>query len=163
MIRLPPRSTRTDTLFPYTTLCRARCVSGEATDKVFQRVAAKVIAAHGREERSIRCAASLLQPSFQQRCRLAPQRRTSLLPTLAVAPDVRTGAEHHVLAPQADQLGGAQARLQRHQQDQVVAPPDPGRAVRGRDHCRDLLSIEEGDGPPDVALAGDGEDPLAVQ
>src|SRR3546814_19796685 len=103
MIRLPPRSTRTDTLFPYTTLCRARCVSGEATDKVFQRVAAKVIAAHGREERSIRCAASLLQPSFQQRCRLAPQRRTSLLPTLAVAPDVRTGAEHHVLAPQDEE------------------------------------------------------------
>src|SRR3546814_18280117 len=25
MIRLPPRSTRTDTLFPYTTLFRARC------------------------------------------------------------------------------------------------------------------------------------------
>src|SRR3546814_1146415 len=66
---------------------RPRCGSGVATDKVFQRVAAKVIAAHGREERSIRCAASLLQPSFQQRCRLAPQRRTSLLPTLAVAPD----------------------------------------------------------------------------
>src|SRR3546814_944230 len=27
MIRLPPRSTRTDTLFPYTTLCRARAIS----------------------------------------------------------------------------------------------------------------------------------------
>src|SRR3546814_6288529 len=25
MIRRPPRSTRTDTLFPYTTLCRSRC------------------------------------------------------------------------------------------------------------------------------------------
>src|SRR3546814_17721675 len=25
MIRLPPRSTRTYTLFPYTTLCRSRC------------------------------------------------------------------------------------------------------------------------------------------
>src|SRR3546814_18739780 len=27
MIRLPPRSTRTDTLFPYTTLFRSRCVA----------------------------------------------------------------------------------------------------------------------------------------
>src|SRR3546814_19662944 len=27
MIRRPPRSTRTDTLFPYTTLFRSRCVS----------------------------------------------------------------------------------------------------------------------------------------
>src|SRR3546814_5210922 len=28
MIRLPPRSTRTDTLFPYTTLCRSRAADG---------------------------------------------------------------------------------------------------------------------------------------
>src|SRR3546814_2015029 len=27
MIRRPPRSTRTDTLFPYTTLCRSRAVA----------------------------------------------------------------------------------------------------------------------------------------
>src|SRR3546814_4062214 len=26
MIRRPPRSTRTDTLFPYTTLCRSECI-----------------------------------------------------------------------------------------------------------------------------------------
>src|SRR3546814_9427378 len=30
MIRRPPRSTRTDTLFPYTTLFRSRCASGAA-------------------------------------------------------------------------------------------------------------------------------------
>src|SRR3546814_13234001 len=28
MIRRPPRSTRTDTLFPYTTLCRSSCQAG---------------------------------------------------------------------------------------------------------------------------------------
>src|SRR3546814_11528085 len=28
MIRRPPRSTRTDTLFPYTTLFRSRCLDG---------------------------------------------------------------------------------------------------------------------------------------
>src|SRR3546814_15595585 len=30
MIRRPPRSTRTDTLFPYTTLCRSRQLAGVA-------------------------------------------------------------------------------------------------------------------------------------
>src|SRR3546814_16681507 len=30
MIRLPPRSTRTDTLFPYTTLFRSRCEHEDA-------------------------------------------------------------------------------------------------------------------------------------
>src|SRR3546814_7826984 len=37
MIRRPPRSTRTDTLFPYTTLCRAQLLGGttaEAADKL---------------------------------------------------------------------------------------------------------------------------------
>src|SRR3546814_17295331 len=38
MIRRPPRSTRTDTLFPYTTLFRSRCAEaiqrGELTDTV---------------------------------------------------------------------------------------------------------------------------------
>src|SRR3546814_16118588 len=31
MIRRPPRSTRTDTLFPYTTLFRSHCVGGMGT------------------------------------------------------------------------------------------------------------------------------------
>src|SRR3546814_16126479 len=31
MIRRPPRSTRTDTLFPYTTLCRSRASVADAT------------------------------------------------------------------------------------------------------------------------------------
>src|SRR3546814_3034002 len=32
MIRRPPRSTRTDTLFPYTTLCRSRVVDRREVD-----------------------------------------------------------------------------------------------------------------------------------
>src|SRR3546814_18457429 len=35
MIRRPPRSTRTDTLFPYTTLCRAVDTNGHVADDVF--------------------------------------------------------------------------------------------------------------------------------
>src|SRR3546814_14980099 len=39
MIRRPPRSTRTDTLFPYTTLCRsaAQAASGKAAAIAIQR------------------------------------------------------------------------------------------------------------------------------
>src|SRR3546814_2649082 len=36
MIRRPPRSTRTDTLFPYTTLFRSKIVGGEAGSPVRQ-------------------------------------------------------------------------------------------------------------------------------
>src|SRR3546814_19478117 len=41
MIRRPPRSTRTDTLFPYTTLCRSEQEAGEAGigDKADMRAA----------------------------------------------------------------------------------------------------------------------------
>src|SRR3546814_4780857 len=42
MIRRPPRSTRTDTLFPYTTLFRSRCRDGE------------VDAGHGKREYAAR-------------------------------------------------------------------------------------------------------------
>src|SRR3546814_16105192 len=53
MIRRPPRSTRTDTLFPYTTLCRSEAEAGGQ-----QVVAvAMVAAAFGREHRGLRGAA----------------------------------------------------------------------------------------------------------
>src|SRR3546814_15087537 len=38
MIRRPPRSTRTDTLFPYTTLFRSRFEAGEAAAQRAQRL-----------------------------------------------------------------------------------------------------------------------------
>src|SRR3546814_10930091 len=40
MIRLPPRSTRTDTLFPYTTLCRARAISRRLSNAEARAVSA---------------------------------------------------------------------------------------------------------------------------
>src|SRR3546814_8149478 len=40
MIRRPPRSTRTDTLFPYTTLFRAGHLAGAAVDKPEHRLVA---------------------------------------------------------------------------------------------------------------------------
>src|SRR3546814_13334103 len=36
MMRLPPRSTRTDTLFPYTTLFRSKAVAGQVFAQSFE-------------------------------------------------------------------------------------------------------------------------------
>src|SRR3546814_1406773 len=47
MIRRPPRSTRTDTLFPYTTLCRSAIV-----DRAFE-VADRAAAAHHQREEAL--------------------------------------------------------------------------------------------------------------
>src|SRR3546814_7170517 len=38
MIRRPPRSTRTDTLFPYTTLFRSKVIAEDIRDKVVRHV-----------------------------------------------------------------------------------------------------------------------------
>src|SRR3546814_8361157 len=43
MIRRPPRSTRTDTLFPYTTLFRSRFTDANATDKMTAELLERVI------------------------------------------------------------------------------------------------------------------------
>src|SRR3546814_19702412 len=57
MIRRPPRSTRTDTLFPYTTLFRspgaARC-KAQAVRRVFVEIAPRTIARRGEDERRFR-------------------------------------------------------------------------------------------------------------
>src|SRR3546814_14015054 len=47
MIRRPPRSTRTDTLFPYTTLFRSLALRGEQVADVI----AEVAGSRGRDER----------------------------------------------------------------------------------------------------------------
>src|SRR3546814_7876036 len=47
MIRRPPRSTRTDTLFPYTTLFRSRSDGGLAVTALDQRRAGQVADAVG--------------------------------------------------------------------------------------------------------------------
>src|SRR3546814_6759257 len=53
MIRRPPRSTRTDTLFPYTTLFRSCNVTDDASvDAAF----AKAREAHGQERILVNCA-----------------------------------------------------------------------------------------------------------
>src|SRR3546814_15967528 len=72
MIRPPPRSTRTDTLFPYTTLCRSSL--GALSSK-----AARAFARYRLKERSARRLAEARPPAWVFiRCRLNPQSATEI-------------------------------------------------------------------------------------
>src|SRR3546814_16187448 len=82
MIRLPPRSTRTDTLFPYTTLFRSR--AGEGVGK------------RGRDKRRAR---DRLQPALRHDVR-GCVRGHALAPEGAARPDARrTGGSRPVTGP----------------------------------------------------------------
>ena len=120
----------------------ARCRRGERmpADQVLERVAAQPAAAHGREQRLIVVAAPFLEPLLQQLGGVAAKRCAALLAALAVASDVRTGAQNDVLAAQADQLGCAQPGLERDQQHRVIPAADPCRSVRCRKQRRDLFA-----------------------
>src|SRR3546814_9846498 len=56
MIRRPPRSTRTDTLFPYTTLFRSRCPEPTPRRSSAAPPAPAVLGRHRSRPRSARCA-----------------------------------------------------------------------------------------------------------
>src|SRR3546814_11992662 len=77
MIRLPPRSTRTDTLFPYTTLFRS--VGGAAEhldDPAAQRL--QILARIADDERADRGAADdepFVRQRFEHRCQIAAGQR----------------------------------------------------------------------------------------
>src|SRR3546814_5213843 len=54
MIRRPPRSTRTDTLFPYTTLFRSRLAAAEGrADRDAGAVADRALVAHGQRRLAV--------------------------------------------------------------------------------------------------------------
>src|SRR3546814_9097622 len=86
MIRLPPRSTRTDTLFPYTTLFRSPCCCGASRTACSCRVppathsptAAPDEAMSGRSEEHTSELQSLMRISYAVFC-LKKQMRTTQL------------------------------------------------------------------------------------
>ena len=70
---------------------------------------------------------------------------------------MRAGAEVHVLAAQAGELGDAQPGLDREGQQRVVATADPAVAVRGGQQRVDLFGGEVGDDRAVEAFGRDGE------
>src|SRR3546814_5587008 len=82
MIRLPPRSTRTDTLFPYTTLFRSH-VDGECLQVMEGGEAgAEVVERHLAAERPERRDEARRLVDVLQRCRLRSEEHTSELQSL---------------------------------------------------------------------------------
>src|SRR3546814_5003271 len=67
MIRRPPRSTRTDTLFPYTTLFRSRFAIAKAIadDLEYQRVAGQGEHRHHHAAHAVRGLEALIMAQFQ--------------------------------------------------------------------------------------------------
>src|SRR3546814_13403829 len=81
MIRLPPRSTRTDTLFPYTTLFRSRrsilCGSEEQVQRGLDRALPRVLHRHHAEIR--RAGGDFLEHLLDARQRQRPGRMPEVL------------------------------------------------------------------------------------
>src|SRR3546814_5351097 len=88
MIRRPPRSTRTDTLFPYTTLCRS---AAEArVDKVGNGVE-QALAAHGGERANIGIAG--VKRAGAGRVQFAPAAEAERLEPVEASPGHRRAVE----------------------------------------------------------------------
>src|SRR3546814_19068419 len=111
MIRRPPRSTRTDTLFPYTTLFRSALGRADDADRVDEA---------GRADDLLdEDAAGLLQFPIAGRCRDIDRLRAHLLPFLDLQRPVGAAAR-----PSEAVLG--ERRLER-----VVAPDHPVELAHG--------------------------------
>ena len=121
------------------------------------RVAAERSAAAGWEQRLVGLAGALVEPFAQHGDGLLGQRRGALFAALPEDLDVRAGAEVHVLAAQAGELGDAQPGLDREGQQRVVATADPAVAVRRGQERVDLLGGEVGDDRAVEAFGRDGE------
>ena len=113
--------------------------------QMFERSAAQALAPDRREHRpaGVRTVAD---PCREQLRRVAAERRAAFLPALAHTADMRAATEHHVVAPQVHQLGCPQAGLDREQEQRVITPSCPCRAIwRSQQRC-DLFGAGEGRG-----------------
>src|ERR1700722_457222 len=76
----------------------------------------------------------LLEPCLERTSSERGQRRGPFLPPLADTPHMSAGAKVDGVPVEADQFGEAQARLDRNQQQGVIAAAEPRRPIgRGED------------------------------
>jgi hypothetical protein len=132
-------------------------------DEPLDGILAHASAAGTGEDRRVGIRRTLMQPGGEDPRDIAAQGRAAELAPLAVGADVGAGAERDVLAAERGQLGDAQPRLDGHEEERVVAPPDPGGGGWDIEEGLDLLLPEEFHDPAREALARDREDPLAQQ
>ena len=101
--------------------------------KVLHCVAAERSASDIRKEGIGWWAILFEQPSPQHRHDLLAKRRATVLPSLALAPDVRPSAEDDILAAKPHQLRDSQPRLHGEEKERPIATADPGPLI-GRGH-----------------------------
>ncbi|HSK09030.1 MAG TPA: hypothetical protein VK911_05605, partial [Vicinamibacterales bacterium] len=73
---------------------------------------------------------------------------------------MRTRAERHIVSPETGQLRDTQSGLERDEQQDAVAPADPGRGIRGGEQGGGLGGRQKRDDLPLKAAAGHGEESL---
>jgi hypothetical protein len=105
----------------------------------------------------VRTTGSLFQPGGEHGLRRCGERDGAVLAAFALAADVCTGAEHDVGAGERDQLGDAQAGLEREHEHRPVTPAHPSRPVRRVEQRFRFPRGEEGDRPLLEAFGRDRE------
>lgn len=140
----------------------ARCRQAMLAYQMFERVAAQPLAPDRWEQRPALILV-VADPGRQQLSRFAAKRGGALLTALTHTADVRAGAERHITLRAANQLGCPQTSLDREQQQSMITPPRPCRAIRRCEQRPDLIRVKECDRTLHIALVGHGEDALAVQ
>lgn len=124
----------------------------------FDGIAAEELSRAGRQERISRPSRALGEPDPQDRDGPCGQRRDPLFASFAAAADMGAGAEVDIRAAEPDQLRDPQSALECEQEQGMVAPAGPGRAVGGREQSPDLRFAKEGDEVAFEPLGRDGED-----
>ena len=114
-----------------------------------------------REDPVIGLAAALFQPRAEGRHRVPAQRDRALLPPLAVTADMSAVTKADIGAAQGDDLRAPHAGLQRHQQQAVVASPNPTGPIGCPQESFALRAIEEVDLSSGIAFGRYGQDPLS--
>ena len=109
---------------------------GVGADASLDGVAAEAPAGAGGEQRVGGAAGAFGEPGARARLGVGGERDGALLSALAVAADVRAGAERDVAAVEADQFGDAQPGLDGERQHGVVAATFPAVAVGRVDAAR---------------------------
>src|SRR3546814_12544030 len=110
MIRRPPRSTRTDTLFPYTTLFRSRGIGGQVAPHAARTRAAQLVGAI--DELRARLPGQAVERGYQVAGRDVDRRRGLGLGVDRHRPPARRGGLHNSVStgtstPPSDGPGGA--------------------------------------------------------
>jgi hypothetical protein len=108
-------------------------------------IRAEAVSAASREERIARHAAVFAQPILQDDDRLVVQWSAAVLAPLAPAADVSATTEVNVQDLETREFSQTKTGLDDYQQQGVVTPTVPGRAVGSRQETDDLAVVEVGD------------------